>query len=157
MGGLGIVPVPHLTIISPLVNRLCSSRWNYRRCQSPHKGCCLAPASKLIIREKPGSHPTRLTQSLQQATPPFRCSLYSQVLLAWQPCTQHDYNLTWPTAGKYHSKLFPTKPPECVTARWCMRTVAALTNFKKILLKRLWKIFNFFNLFINPFPLSHMQ
>ena len=52
MGGLGIVPVPHLTITSPLVNRLCSSRWNCRRCQPPHKGCRLAPASKLIIREK---------------------------------------------------------------------------------------------------------
>ena len=59
----------------------------------------------------PGSHPSRLTQSLQQATPPFRCSLYSQVLLTWQPCTQHDYNLTWPTAGKYHSKLFSYQTP----------------------------------------------
>ena len=57
MGGLGIVPVPHLTITSPLVNRLCSSRWNYRRCQSPHKGCRLAPASKLIFREKPRLSP----------------------------------------------------------------------------------------------------
>ena len=57
MGGLGIVPVPHLTITSPLVNRLCSSRWNYRRCQSPHKGCRLALASKLIIREKPRLSP----------------------------------------------------------------------------------------------------
>ena len=49
------------------------------------KGCRLAPASRLIIREKPGSHPSRLTQSLQKGTPPFRCSLYSQVLLTWQP------------------------------------------------------------------------
>ena len=57
MGGLGIAPIPHLTITSPLVNRLCSSRWNYRRCQSPHKGCRLAPASKLIIREKPRLSP----------------------------------------------------------------------------------------------------
>ena len=57
MGGLGIAPIPHLTITSPSVNRLCSSRWNYRRCQSPHKGCCLAPASKLIIREKPRLSP----------------------------------------------------------------------------------------------------
>ena len=80
MGGLGISSVPNLTITSPLVNRSCSSHWNYRRCQSPHKGCCLATASKLIIRENPGSHPSRLTQSPQQATPPFRCSLYSQFI-----------------------------------------------------------------------------
>ena len=80
MGGLGISSIPHLTITSPLVNRSCSSRCNYRRWQSPHKGCRLAPASKLIIRENPGSHPSRLTQSLQQATPPFRRSLYSQFI-----------------------------------------------------------------------------
>ena len=124
MGGLGISSVPHLTITSPLVNRSCSSHWNYRRCQSPHKGCRLAPASKLIIREKPGSHPSRLTQSLQKATPPFRCSLYSQVLLTWQPFP--PLFQPWPTAGKYHSTLFSYQTPECVTARWCMRTAAGL-------------------------------
>ena len=121
MGGLGISPVPHLTITSPLVNRLCASRWNYRRCQSHHKGCRLALASKLIFRDDPGSYPSRLIQSLQQATPPFRCSLYSQFntymipsLLFFQP---------WPTAGKYHSTLFSYQTPECVTACCCMRTV----------------------------------
>ena len=51
MGCLGISSVPHLTITTPLVNRLCSNRWNYRRCQSPHKGCRLAFTSKLIIRK----------------------------------------------------------------------------------------------------------
>ena len=32
-------------------------------------------------------------------------------------------NLTWPTAGRYHSKPFSSsnQTPECVTARWCMR------------------------------------
>ena len=43
--------VLHLTITSPLVDRLCSSRRNYRRCQSPHKGCRLALTSKLTIRK----------------------------------------------------------------------------------------------------------
>ena len=38
----------------------------------------------------------------------------------------------WPTAGKYHSKLFPTKPPECVTARWCMQTVAGSDNLDQL-------------------------
>ena len=68
MEGLGISSVPHLTITSPLVNRSCSSRWNYRRCQSPHRGCRLAPASKLIVRViLPGFHTIRLN-SLDQAT-----------------------------------------------------------------------------------------
>ena len=51
MGGLGFSSVPYLTVTSPLVSRLCSSHWNYRRCQSPHKGCRFAFTSQLIIRK----------------------------------------------------------------------------------------------------------
>ena len=108
MGGLGISSVPHLTITSPLVNRLCSSRWNYWRCQSPHKGCRLALASKLIIREDPGSHPSWLIQSLQQATPPFRCSLYSQFNTYMIPSLL--FSNLGPQLGSTTLHFFPTKP-----------------------------------------------
>ena len=121
MGGLGISSVPHLTIASPLVNRSCSSRWNYRRCQSPHKGCRLAPASKLIIREDPGSHPSRLTQSLQQATPPFRCSLYFQFNTYMIPSLLLS-NLA-PQLGSTTLHFFPTK--------LCRISLLALCPFKR--------------------------
>ena len=133
MGGLGISSVPHLTITSPLVNRLCSSRWNYRRCQSPHKGCHLTLDSKLIIREDPGSHPSRLIQSLQQATPQFRCSLCSQFNTYMIPSLLSS-NLG-PQLGSTTLHFFPTKPPECVTACWCMRNVNC----------RLWPYWSAFN------------
>ncbi len=116
MGGLGISSVPHLTITSPLINRLCSSRWNYRRCQSPNKGCRLALANKLIIREP------RLSQ-VKLTTEPATSSTPIQMLFVFPGLYLHDNrperpitswlarNLTWPTAGKYHSKPFlPTKP-----------------------------------------------
>ena len=130
--------IPHLTITSPLVNRLCSSRWNYRRCQSPHKGCRLALASKLIIREK--------TQALTQ--------------VGWfRACNKqhpHSDNLCIPRSY-LHDKLpssFPTldhgwevplytfsyQTSECVTARWCMRNVNC----------RLWPYWSAFNQ--SPYP-----
>ena len=91
-----------------MVNRLCSSRWNYRRCQSPHKGCSLALASKLIIRER--------TQALTEVGwfracnkqhPHSGALCFPSLILTWYLPSSFQ---PWPTAGKYHSKLFPTKP-----------------------------------------------
>ena len=121
MGGIGISSVPHLTITSPLVNRLCSSCWNYRRCQSPHKGCHLALDSKLIIKEDPGSHPSRPFQSMQQATPPFRSCLYSQFKTYMIPSLL--FSNLGPQLGSTTLHFFSYQTPECVTACWCMRNV----------------------------------
>ena len=111
MGDLGISSVPHLTITSPRVNRLCSSRWNNRRCQSTDEVCCFTLINKLIIGE-PG---LSLCKADHKA-----CN--KQVLHSDPPCTPRSYlhdnqperpttswlvrNLTWPTAGRYHSKPF---------------------------------------------------
>ena len=121
MGGLGISSVPHLTIISPLVNRLCSSCWNYRRCQSPHKGCRLALASKLIIRVDPGSHPSRLTPRACNKQHPHSDALcIPSLILTWYlpssfPTLAHSWEVPLYT--------FSYQTPECVTACWCMRNV----------------------------------
>ena len=115
MRGLGISSVPHLTITSPLVNRLCSSRWNYRRCQSPHKGCRLA--SSEASSENLGSHPSKADHRACNKQHPHSDALciprsYLHDNRAERPITSWlASNLTWPTVGKYHSKpFFPTKP-----------------------------------------------
>ena len=123
MGGLGIASVPHLTITSPLVNRLCSSCWNYKRCQSPHKGCCLALASKLIIREK--------TQALTQVGWFRACNKqhpHSDALCIPRSYLHDNLPSSFPTLAHgwevpFYTFSYPT--PECaLPAGACVMSIA---------------------------------
>ena len=63
----------------------------------------------------------RLIQSLQQATPPFRYSLYSQFNTYMIPSL--FFSNLGPQLGSTTLLFFSYQTPECVAACWCMRNV----------------------------------
>ena len=126
MGGQGISPVPHFTITSPLVNRLCSYCWNCRRCQSPHKGCRLTLITNhhqgtwALTGAKLTSDPATSITSIQMRFV-FSGLTYMTPNQKYQSLPGLLETLLCPQLGNTIQNLFSYQTPEHVPSCRCMR------------------------------------